>query len=282
MDPELLREGMRTAVADEPPLGFDPDDVVAEAAHRQRRRRTTAAAVAAVVVAVVAGLVPAWLTDSGLTPAAPPAARPVEWPPKAMAPLRISEPELAARAARLEADLTRMVSRAVPDSRGFRAGRRTGFVPAADGGGSASVNVSADFVRPVTSPGVGTAPIRVRLETTVYAPGAAGLSARESCAQEDQYKAVLDCRSWPQSDGSLLVDVLTRFRSEGTGTPVHDVYHFRTDGSAVLTSAAFATAEAGVPAFELERVITSTTSEPAMSSKELATLATDPLLTLSR
>ncbi|WP_009948787.1 hypothetical protein [Saccharopolyspora erythraea] len=58
MDPELLREGMRTAVADEPPLGFDPDDVVTEAARRQRRRRTTAAAVAAVVVATVAGLVP--------------------------------------------------------------------------------------------------------------------------------------------------------------------------------------------------------------------------------
>ncbi|MGW1681405.1 hypothetical protein [Saccharopolyspora sp. NPDC002376] len=39
MSEELLRESLRSAVVDEPPMGIDPADVVAEGRRRQRRRR---------------------------------------------------------------------------------------------------------------------------------------------------------------------------------------------------------------------------------------------------
>src|SRR5690348_6707947 len=44
---ERITETFRLVVAGEPPLGFDPDDVVAEAARRTRARRAIAATVAA-------------------------------------------------------------------------------------------------------------------------------------------------------------------------------------------------------------------------------------------
>ncbi|WP_190820223.1 hypothetical protein [Saccharopolyspora pogona] len=49
---QLLREEMRAAVANEPPLGFSPEGLVAEAKRRQRRRRATIGAVAASAAAV--------------------------------------------------------------------------------------------------------------------------------------------------------------------------------------------------------------------------------------
>ncbi|OLF13247.1 hypothetical protein [Actinophytocola xanthii] len=59
-----VREGLRSAVADEPPLDFDPDALVATARREARRRRalvsaslaTVAVAVAAVAVPVVLGV----------------------------------------------------------------------------------------------------------------------------------------------------------------------------------------------------------------------------------
>jgi hypothetical protein len=45
-----LEQRMRTAVAEAPPLSFDPDRLVDTAVHRQRRRRAVLGSVAAVVV----------------------------------------------------------------------------------------------------------------------------------------------------------------------------------------------------------------------------------------
>ena len=49
---QQMSERMHDAVLDEPPLGFDPVDVVTRAATRQRRRRAMTATVAATVAAV--------------------------------------------------------------------------------------------------------------------------------------------------------------------------------------------------------------------------------------
>lgn len=55
---QQMSERMRDAVLDEPPLGFDPDEMVTRASRRQRHRRaTTGAAAAVVAVAVSAVLV---------------------------------------------------------------------------------------------------------------------------------------------------------------------------------------------------------------------------------
>ncbi|OLF16704.1 hypothetical protein [Actinophytocola xanthii] len=56
---ERIAERMREAVSDEPPLGFDPDELVTEAAQRGRRRRAvalTAGGVTLVVAAVFASI----------------------------------------------------------------------------------------------------------------------------------------------------------------------------------------------------------------------------------
>jgi|GEM_PF-7061968 hypothetical protein len=59
MTEHALREGMRTAVTAEPPLGFSTDKLIATARRRARRRRTmmASAATAAVVVAGSVGAV---------------------------------------------------------------------------------------------------------------------------------------------------------------------------------------------------------------------------------
>jgi hypothetical protein len=51
---ERLTETFRQVMAGEPPLGFDPDDVVAEAAKRTRQRRAIAATTAATGVVALA------------------------------------------------------------------------------------------------------------------------------------------------------------------------------------------------------------------------------------
>jgi hypothetical protein len=68
-----LAERMHEAVADEPPLGFDPDELTDRAARRQRRRRAIAASIAVVVASLIAlpGVI-GGRTDTHHRPAAPP------------------------------------------------------------------------------------------------------------------------------------------------------------------------------------------------------------------
>ncbi|MCP2253672.1 hypothetical protein LY13_002426 [Prauserella aidingensis] len=63
MNDEEMRERLRAAVADEPPLGFDPDEVVTRTGTR-RRRRLQAGGSAVAVVAVAAVTIGA-LTSAG-------------------------------------------------------------------------------------------------------------------------------------------------------------------------------------------------------------------------
>ncbi|HEU5474054.1 MAG TPA: hypothetical protein VFV67_25700 [Actinophytocola sp.] len=73
---ERIVDRFRTAVADEPPLGFDPDDVVSEAARRYGRRRAVAGSAMAtggVAVAVTAVLATGGTGQGGYVgPAQPP------------------------------------------------------------------------------------------------------------------------------------------------------------------------------------------------------------------
>src|SRR5215469_16984719 len=95
MDEHTLTREFDRAVRGEPPLGFDPDDVVTTAGRRQRRHRTTmlaAGGVAAIAVAAVAvplaigtstGHAPVQAATSIATTAQKPVqqAAPGQWPP---------------------------------------------------------------------------------------------------------------------------------------------------------------------------------------------------------
>src|SRR5690242_5855400 len=72
---ERITETFRQVVAGEPPLGFDPDDVVAEAARRTRQRRAIAATTAAtgVVALAAATLLATAGTGAQVPVGAPPA-----------------------------------------------------------------------------------------------------------------------------------------------------------------------------------------------------------------
>jgi hypothetical protein len=70
MSEEDVREGLRDAVTDEPPLNFDPDVLVSTARQRVTRRRAlVAVGTATVAIAVAAVAIPASF-DSGTIPAA--------------------------------------------------------------------------------------------------------------------------------------------------------------------------------------------------------------------
>jgi hypothetical protein len=75
MNERTLADEFRDAFADEPPLGFDPDEVVTRLIQRRRRRLRVAAAAAGVVAVAAVGVgVPAALSHRALTPAAGPSA----------------------------------------------------------------------------------------------------------------------------------------------------------------------------------------------------------------
>lgn len=69
MTEQQLRDGMRAAVTMEPPLGFDPDDVVTHAKRTAYRRRTTFAAAAAVIAVAGGAATAAGLLAGGRDPA---------------------------------------------------------------------------------------------------------------------------------------------------------------------------------------------------------------------
>jgi hypothetical protein len=87
---ERLTENVRAALANEPPLGFDPDELVDRAAGMRRRRRaligSTVAAVAVLAGATVFGLSQQGGADGGVGPAATSEPRPTSSAPPSEEP----------------------------------------------------------------------------------------------------------------------------------------------------------------------------------------------------
>src|SRR5262245_34221227 len=112
---EQLGDRMRAVLADEPPLGFDPDELVDRAGRSRRQRRTTVAAAGAVLVVAVSAVV---ATSGGgdrgsrvgTSSTAPAACRDVE--PGRVPPLNF--PGSAAIVARLDAAVPGLVARHLP------------------------------------------------------------------------------------------------------------------------------------------------------------------------
>ena len=121
-EPQQLRESLSRALAEEPPLSFDPDALINRAQHEARRRRTLAAVAAAAVVALVAVAIPTALglfRDHGQVSAAtspPLLTTAASTPPSSPGPFPAFYPtvELNAAAARFSQALTSLMPRVVP------------------------------------------------------------------------------------------------------------------------------------------------------------------------
>ncbi|RKT84690.1 hypothetical protein SAMN05421805_12357 [Saccharopolyspora antimicrobica] len=274
MSEELLRESLRAAVADEPPLGIDPDAVAAEGKRRQRRRRAViGAAVATLVVAAGAAALPGVLGPRAVPPATPrvDAVEPISWPPAGMVRVELPEPQLIARGEQIELHLAESMSRTVPGARDISTEQQHGLGPGFGTEPPATVTVRAGFRRAVAQGSV----LPVLVDVAVLGPGTVLAPPDQACG--DGQPATRHCEQHVLADGSIAVDSSLGLPS-AAGASHHVVRHFRVDGTVVSVTASFDTSTAhpdGIsPASGL--------AQPPMDLAELIALATDPQLSLSR
>ncbi|MEJ2858596.1 MULTISPECIES: hypothetical protein [unclassified Saccharothrix] len=248
-----LRESLRAAVADEPPLNFDPDVLIARAETFRRRRRALVAvgvatfALIGTVLALPGVLTPRETVDAArvLTTTAPTSAP----APASVESLPMTSPAVqpGEGVKYLSGYLTKQVLQVVPgaidakadfsDTRKLSAGYVTGYVYVFDKVGMTSLTVEL-----------------------IVPPGAVTRAAFCAPARCDPSRI--------QPDGSR-VEVATAGSADGEPASTV-VAHFRTDGTVVMIT--------GHP-YDAGR--TGDTPAPPLSPDQLITLATDPLLSLT-
>jgi hypothetical protein len=236
MSEQDVRDGLAGALADEPPLSFDPDRLVARAQREIRRRRslvgvggaTAVIAVAAVVAATLlhpttpgqAAAAAPHLTTAPSTTAAPPSD--FTWPPAGMHTKVYSATEERALAAGWTQHLTQTFGTVVPGVSG---------VAIQPWGGEASGSISTGqnyldtFVK-FTIHGTQTA-----MAIQVAAPGQDSISPAKSCGQSTSPDKCVFTRT---TDGGLLVysDIV-----EGGGDlHLRTVTDYRQDGTVVYAA----------------------------------------------
>ena len=263
MNEQILIDEFTTAVRTEPPLGFDPDEVVTRVARRRRRRRNVLLAGAGVVVAALTAVaIPVNRTGSDvpIPPAAPkifPSTGERLWPPVDVEVAQPTDAQLSARAPEIADRVETMLRKVAPRTDEFRrtsneSGRFGGLLPTSvrgvqtleDGGGYVvAVNVH-----------VPTAPV------TRFQP-------RQLCAElKKQVNPATTCRYADVGTGGILMtteeDTVDRANTKQHRITVTD---FRADGIYVLATV---TGSTGVGA------------APPLTADQLTTLATDPGLTL--
>lgn len=123
MDEHTLAREFDRVVRGEPPLGFDPDDVVTRAGRRQRRRRATitagggvaAIAIAAIAVPLAIGHGGGARVEAAATATSAPATHPsAQWPPNTLTFPTISQGPLTDDLAAGKRHLLSILSTAVP------------------------------------------------------------------------------------------------------------------------------------------------------------------------
>jgi hypothetical protein len=245
-----LRESLRAAVADEPPLHFDPDDLIARAESFRRRRRALVAvgvatfALIGTVLALPGVLAPPRETVDAarvLTTTVQPSAT---TPAAETVPMTSPVASPAGDVKYLTGYLTKQVPQVVPDAvdvkvdfsdgRKVAAGYVTGYVYLFDKRGMTSLTVE------------------------LFGPPAK-VSRAAFCAP-----AQCD-PSRVQPDGSRVEVATTAGADSEPSSTV--VAHFRTDGTVVMIT--------GHP------YDTGSTSASALPVEQLTALATDPMLTLT-
>jgi hypothetical protein len=266
MSEQELRDGLKLAVADEPPMKFDLDDLMDTAERLARRRRaliavgasTAAVAVAAVAVPVVLGI------SGGGAPlpipqAAPPSSSVVSpapttntatstTPPKRPA---LTEAQLRERGKQMQAHLRNAFPAAVPAAKQVTYGVFGGESEGAVSDGQSYLNA---FVRFTTG---------AKTAVDVYV----------SDNQQYAERTCAGCQPRPQQDGSLIV---LRTENGRTGNDsamrITSAVHLRNDGSTVrITTYNYDPTGGDTPQFQ---------ADVALSMDQLIRLATDPALHL--
>lgn len=274
MSEEDVRGGLRDAVADEPPLNFDPDALVATARQQVTRRRALlAAGMTTVAVAVAAVAVPVLLgrtqdttvaapptssvspsVSSSVSSSVSPATSPVPWPPSGVETREYTTDELRSISDKLRSVLVSTVPAVLPAATDIEIGKFGGEAEGQYYDGQNSLNTHVSF----TVKGE-----RYSLYVAVTAPGGTENGPESMCAASGAY-----CREVDVVDGGPLV-AKTEKLDDATLSSVH---HFRVDGAQVQVTAYNYDMASQVPPTYLPTI--------PVSLDQLTKLVTNPALSL--
>jgi hypothetical protein len=251
-----VREGLRVAVADEPPWYLDPDALIATARKAARRKRSLlSAGVATAVIAVAAVAVPVVLAvPPGPAPVAtPPTSSTAPWPPE-VAPKHYTAKQLAGRGVAMRGHVGKVLPSIVPAASAIVVGAFQGEAAGEVRDGQDYLNAFAVF----TVDGG-----RYAVGINVFAPGAFTDGPADLCAPAPSRCTMLSDRllafDEPLGEGNTRLKILS-------------VYDFRPDGS--VTAAAAYNYD---PTTNSKRVVS---AELPLTVDQLTKLATDPALGL--
>lgn len=253
MSEEDVREGLRAAVSEEPPLNFDPNVLVITARQRATRRRAlVAVGTATVAIAVAAVAIPASF-EGGTTPAATQPTSNKSTPPTSTqtpaATVEYTADQLRTRGEEMRTHLRDIVPVVLPAASAVEYGEFGGEAAGEFFDGQHYVNAPVTF----TVDGA-----RYSIFVAAYTSGETAPSESSVCAAQCQ---TLDTRD----DGMVVAN------TEDLGQQkITKVHHFRKNGSVVQVSA-YNYDMTGVPAYQPTIPVT---------LEQLSTLATDPELGL--
>lgn len=259
-----LREGLRAAVGDEPPLNFDADELIRRAQHARRRRRALVAV--AVMTLALTGTVLSlpYVVDqrtridaaagtvltTAVSPAESPVPSSVTAPPRPSATVRPPVPTTVADGVKtqLSTYLSRRVAEVVPDAKVLSA--EASVTADAEPG---ALHAWLGFVD-----GVGASKVAVRLVAPPYG------------TTWDQYCAMIKCaEAVRQDDGTFVASSWQTTTAPEPKGLMCTVAHFRADGSVVeVTAYGYEPTAAGETA----------PGQVGLTYDQLLALATDPEL----
>ena len=262
-EPQDLRESLARAVAEEPPLAFDPDALITRAQREVRRRRTLVAVGAATaMVALVAVIVPAavglvrgagQVTAATSTPVLTTVASTPAPASTAAVPRSYTTGELVSTGNRFTTELLEIMPKAVPDAsdvsiQGWTTGGDTFITP-----GPGRLDTLVRFQ-------VKGTPTAIALSVR---DAGAGLFAtpQQSCAAA--HLSGPDCVISTTSDGALVVE-----RQAYADAQTISVIVYRPDGSTVSA--------AGYNYDPTSRAMVKFSTAPLVTSQQLFLLATQP------
>lgn len=232
MSEQDIRGGLRDAVADEPPLDFDPNALVAAARHQVRRRRAlVAAGVATAAVAVAGVAVPVALgrpaphvvadrpsasaTTTSPAPTTTSSAQ-IQWPPSDVQAVPYTPDQLRTRGQEMRAHLRATVPGLLSQASAFEFGQFGGEAAGDFYDGQNYVTAELSYV---------VAGARYSVFVQIWAPGSTDGLLDSACGT--------DCQQIGEQDGA---PVMARTDQNGSGT-TSLVYHFRKNGCVVQIAA---------------------------------------------
>ncbi|WP_086827671.1 hypothetical protein [Allokutzneria sp. NRRL B-24872] len=272
-----LRDGLRGAVSDEPPLGFDPDEAVTKIGVRVRRRRATFA-VAAAVIAVVGGAVAVQQSvglgrsgeveiatrpsSSTTTPSKPGFAWPI---PGLVPPKRLSQAEADAKGRTLR-DV--VVPKFLGQVKGMSNVKAMPFDSTTAGPDDPGPNVLEGGVAFRDQEG------DTAVFVSVYSARYAFHSPDEECADDPQSSVRNTiCRVGKLADGTALV-FNEAVGKEDPGNVIASALHYRLDGVVVrVTAYNYNPTGKGTP-------LQSRRARTTMTEQQLTAMATDRAFTM--